>query len=129
MLDWHQWLGARPQNPFSRANIHFPCSFPANQLTFLELSDHSTMTNYFFAFHTTCFWMFPGFNGQIRTQNISSLIKSLCIFICALFKSHLEGSNSQHISTPTTAMLLTTTGTFHSLNCFGRVIYASQACT
>ena len=48
------------------------------------------------------------------------------MLICAAFKSHMEWSNAQHVSTPTTMILTTIMATYHSLNCFGHVVYTLQ---
>ena len=57
------------------------------------------------------------------TRKVTEL--DLCgTFICVAFKSHKKWSNA-----PSTTVLLTIVNTFHSLNCFGHMIYMQQTCT
>ena len=52
-----------------------------------------------------------------------------CTFVCVAFTWHTEWSNTQRVSAPTTTLLATTVATFHSLNWFDHLIYASQIST
>ena len=61
-----------------------------------------------------------------NSRSISSLIRLCCKFICMAFKSHTERSHVPYVST---LILPITVGTFHSLNCFGDVIYMPQTHT
>ena len=57
-----------------------------------------------------------------------SLMRLCCAFICVAFKSHMKWNNAWDVSTPTTTILATTAGIFHSLNCFSlHVIIEPQA--
>ena len=64
---------------------------------------------------------------SLNLLSISSLISLHYIFICVAFKSHMEWNNAQPVSTLTTMIVITTSSTYHGLNCFSHVIYAPQS--
>ena len=51
------------------------------------------------------------------------------MFICVAFESHRELSNGQCVGAPTTTILPITVSIFHSLKCFGHVVYALETST
>ena len=61
--------------------------------------------------------LLPSSNGQ---YSMIFQIRLRCIF--AVSKSHMEWSNSQRVSAPTTKILPTTVGTYYCLNCISHVI-------
>ena len=64
-----------------------------------------------------------------NSDNISSSSRQHCMFICVAFKSYMEWSNPQYVSTATTMILTTTAGTFHGLNRFSDTTHCKQAYT
>ena len=95
------------------------------RVKFLESSSYCTVINCTFTFHTRIFLI----SATVLWLSISSWIKLCCMFIYTAYKSHTECSNTQHVSTPTNTILPTTAGNFHSLRCFGHIIYTLQTST
>ena len=84
---------------------------------FLEPSNHSFyLTNIFDCFHSVM--------APVQTCKVCKFL--CCSFICAAFKSYTEWSNAQHVSTPSTMILLITVGTLQRLKCFGHLVYVLQ---
>ena len=96
----------------------------ATRAKLLDPSDYWEEINCTFTFYTTnVFWLFPQHYGPVQTLNKSSQIRLHCMFICMNFKWYTERRNAQHVSAPTTTILPTTAGTFHSFSCFRHMIY------
>ena len=96
---------------------------------FLESPGYSIVINSTFTFHTMFLAVSTTLWYSLNSWSISSWIRLHCTLICVVFKSHMEWSNAQHVSTSTTTMLPTTVGTFNGLNCFGYMIHAPQTST
>ena len=85
-----------------------------------------TVINCVFIFHATnVFGYFCSVMAQFEPIK-HSRIRLHCVFICMVLKGYMEWNNAQHVNTPSTTILPTTTGTFLSLNCFSHMIYTLQ---
>ena len=103
----------------------------ATWVKFLEPFSYCTIINCTFTYCTAdVFGCFCDFMAQFKlVKHISSPIRLHCTFISMAFKSHIEWSNAQYISTLTTIILPSTAGNYHSLNCFTHMICMPQTST
>ena len=94
----------------------------ATQPQFLELFGYCTVINCTFIFHKTN--VFSCFHGVMALLELNN-------FTCSSvwLSNYTAWSNAQHVSTPVTTIQLTTTSTFHGLNCFSHIIYVLQTST
>ena len=93
--------------------------------TFLEPFGYYTVINCVYTFHTTnAFSCICGVMAQFKFLNHK--FPNWNMFICTLFKSHIQWSNAQRVSPPTTSILPTTAGTYHGSNCFCHMINTPQ---
>ena len=88
---------------------------------FRSTSHYSTVINRAFTFYTAnVFMSWPVWTLKTKVPKLDSVVSS------SVQLSNHSWSNAQHVSTPTTMILSSTAVTFHSLNCFGHMIYAPQ---
>ena len=71
------------------------------------------------------FWLPPVIWSSLNSLSTSSQIR-LCCTLTVRISNHTLGK-AQHVSAPTTTILLTVVGTFHSLNSFSHVMYVPQS--
>ena len=100
---------------------------PATQAKFHQSSGNCTVINCTFTIlYNKCFWLLPQYYGLVQTHKVYYQIRLHCTFIWAAFKSHMVWNNALYVSVPITKILSTIVSTFHSLNCFGYVIYTRK---
>ena len=79
-----------------------------------------------FTFHTTnILGCFCGVMAHFELVKHNFLNQTMLFFI-GIFSNHTQNEEMYNVSTPTTTILLTTLGTFYSLNCFSHMIYTPK---